>query len=104
MIARRPKDSKHKRFITYEVEVLERLAMRDTLSPNKLIQSIDGPLFREQRLELLRIVNDPTTRDPDGRTVTYLQGLINLLDAVAYTAHDCYGIDCLITEDECAND
>ena len=64
---------------------------------------VDGPLFRAQRELLLKIADHaqknqpyvPTPGDSD-----LLEGLVNLTDDIADQAHDQYGIECLICEDD----
>jgi hypothetical protein len=64
---------------------------------------INGPLFRNQRLLLMRIADlarqkqpyEPAPGDED-----LLEGLVNLTDDIADRAHDEHGIDCLLEEDE----
>lgn len=72
----------------------------------KLFSNIDGPLFKQQRLDLLNAINiiandiASTSQKYELGIVESLEGLQNLLDAVADIAHDYYNIDCLMTEDE----
>ena len=53
---------------------------------------IDGSLLRKQRKWLLELAE----KDPNDN----LEGIINLLDEIADQAHDNYGIDCLIVEED----
>jgi hypothetical protein len=56
--------------------------------------TIDGPLFREQRQLILAIMfQEGLTSDER----ELLEGVTNLLDAIADQAHEHYGIDCLLT-------
>jgi hypothetical protein len=59
-----------------------------------LIKKIDGPLFRSQRELILELIESGEILTSD---IRILEGLQNLLDAVADIAHDEYGIDCLIS-------
>jgi len=59
----------------------------------ELIKKIDGPLFREQRLVILELIDDDSLLTSDIRA---LEGLQTLLDEIADIAHDQYGIDCLL--------
>jgi hypothetical protein len=56
--------------------------------------NIDGPLLRRQRGWLLGIA--PRSDDE----INLREGLLNLLDAIADQAHDKYGIDCLLEEND----
>jgi hypothetical protein len=64
--------------------------------------ALDGPLFRRQRQLLLKILDFADRRKPlligPVEERRHLEGLIELLDALADQAHDRYGIDCLIEE------
>jgi hypothetical protein len=70
---------------------------------NEIIGKIDGPLFRNQRLLLMKIADlahrkqpyEPAPGDED-----LLEGLVNLTDDIADQAHDGYGIACLFEENE----
>ena len=53
---------------------------------------INGPLLRKQRKWLLKLAD----KDPNDN----LEGIIALLDEIADQAHDNYGIDCLILEED----
>lgn len=62
---------------------------------------IDGPQFRAQRqllLNLTRCVEKKTPLVCDSNQENLLNGLINLTDEIADQAHDNYGVDCLIDE------
>lgn len=64
---------------------------------------IDGPQFRAQRQLLLNLTQwvgqeTPLVSDPDHENL--LNGLINLTDEIADQAHDHYGVDCLIDEND----
>ncbi len=64
---------------------------------------LDGPAFRTQRELLLRIADLAQCKqpyEPAPGDEALLEGLLNLTDAVADQAHDKYGIDCLLREDE----
>jgi hypothetical protein len=64
---------------------------------------LDGGLFRAQRELLLKIADlarrkqpyEPAPGDDD-----LLEGLAGLTDAIADQAHDRYGIECLLDDDE----
>jgi hypothetical protein len=64
---------------------------------------LDGPAFRAQR-ELLVKLADLAGRkqpyEPAASDVELLEGLVALTDAIADQAHDCYGIDCLLEDDD----
>ena len=70
---------------------------------NNYALRIDGPLLRNQRRLLLKVM-DATFRgtpyiprvDDDNEL---LEGLMALLDEIADQAHDHYGIDCLLVEE-----
>ena len=70
---------------------------------NDIFSKINGPLFRNQRLLLMKIADlaqkkqpyEPAPGDED-----LLEGLVNLTDDIADQAHDQHGIDCLLEEDE----
>jgi hypothetical protein len=64
---------------------------------------LDGPAFRTQRELLLRIADLarrglPYTPASDDENL--LEGLAALTDVIADQAHDKYGIDCLLCDDE----
>ena len=65
--------------------------------------NLDGPAFRAQRELLLRIADVARRGQPyepargDGEL---LEGLVVLTDAIADHAHDRYGIDCLLHDDD----
>jgi len=64
---------------------------------------LDGKLFRAQRGLLLRIADlarrgQPYQPAPGDDNL--LEGLLGLTDAIADQAHDRYGIECLLHEDE----
>jgi hypothetical protein len=64
---------------------------------------LDGKLFRAQRELLLRIADLARRKRPyepapgDDRL---LEGLLGLTDSIADEAHDRYGIECLLHDDE----
>ena len=68
---------------------------------NDIIAKINGPLFRDQRLLLMKIADlarqkqpyEPAPGDED-----LLEGLVNLTDDIANQSHDEHGIDCLLEE------
>jgi hypothetical protein len=70
--------------------------------PQSYILDIDGPLFCQQRELLGRIANligrqhryNPLPGDAD-----LLSGLVELTDAIADQAHDRFGIDCVLTDE-----
>ena len=66
--------------------------------------NLDGPLFKQQRLLILRLLEwfraDEDTSLDASRDADLLEGLTELLDAIADQAHDNYQVDCLITEDD----
>ena len=64
---------------------------------------IDGPQFRAQRQLLLNLTQwakrqTPLVSDPDHENL--LNGLITLTDEIADQAHDNYGVDCLLAEQD----
>jgi fructose 1,6-bisphosphatase len=64
---------------------------------------LDGPAFRAQRELLLRIADLARRKhpyEPAPGDEALLEGLLNLTDAIADQAHDQYGIDCLLSDDE----
>jgi hypothetical protein len=72
------------------------------MTPDELIERIDGPLFRRQR-QLLDDVLSAAAAPPEIRLtpeqVSLLEGLQSLLDNLADIAHDRYGADCLLIPD-----
>ena len=65
--------------------------------------NLDGPAFRAQRELLLRIADLAQCKqpyEPAPGDEALLEGLLNLTDAVADQAHDKYGIECLLCDDE----
>lgn len=64
---------------------------------------IDGPLLRNQRRLLLKIIDATFRGTPYIPQVNddkdLLEGLMALLDEIADQAHDHYGIDCLLAEE-----
>lgn len=64
--------------------------------------SLDGELFRSQRGLLLKIADLARRQQPyepapgDDRL---LEGLLGLTDSIADQAHDRYGIECLLVDD-----
>jgi len=68
-----------------------------------IIHNINGPLFRNQRLLLLKIADLAQKKQPylpAAGDDDLLDGLVNLTDDIADQAHDQHGIDCLLEEDE----
>jgi hypothetical protein len=68
-----------------------------------IISNINGPLFRNQRLLLLKLADLAEKKQPYKPALgdeDLLEGLINLTDDIADQAHDEHGIDCLLEEDE----
>lgn len=61
-----------------------------------LFSRMEGPMFKRQRQLLHKLEGMPLSQDETDD----LDGLMNLLDAVADVAHDHYGVDCLFTEDQ----
>jgi hypothetical protein len=59
--------------------------------------AIDGPLFKQQRMLLERLLGNPW-RLFDSETLALLSGLQNLCDSLADQAYDHYGIDALLTD------
>jgi hypothetical protein len=64
--------------------------------------TIDGPLLRNQRCLLLKVMDAasrgrPYVPETDGDR-DLLEGLVALLDEIADQAHDRYGLDCLLEE------
>jgi hypothetical protein len=61
---------------------------------------IDGPLLREQRQLLLKVLDAACRKTPflfqDDNDRNLLEGLFEMLDEIADQAHDRYGIDCLL--------
>jgi hypothetical protein len=69
------------------------------MTPDELIEKIDGPLFRRQRRlldDLLAAAAVPTDIRLTPEQVSLLEGLQGLLDNLADIAHDRYGADCLL--------
>ena len=62
-------------------------------------KKLNGPLFKRQRLLLLELAQEAEYYD-DRTKLQLLEGLVHLCDDVAYIAHDEYGVDCLLTEDD----
>lgn len=63
--------------------------------------NVNGPLLKKQRAALLGLIDDlplDPMRSPD--ELEALEGLQNLLDALADICHDDFGIDCLLTEED----
>jgi len=62
---------------------------------------IDGPLLREQRMAILRLQRDLEQQPPQevAQLLECLEGLTNMLDAIADQAHDVHGIDCIIPDE-----
>lgn len=67
----------------------------------QIISKIDGPLFKEQRRAILQLLEWKVSNKPmlTDEQVIALEGLINLLDEIADCAHDVYGKDCLLVEE-----
>ena len=69
---------------------------------------IDGPLFRSQRLLLLRLVDTTFCgkpyAPPSGEDRNLFDGIIELLDEIADQAHDRHGIDCLLDGEAVCDD
>jgi len=64
---------------------------------------IDGPQLRRQRellFLLMEAADESRTFDLGPEQFAVLDGLVNLTDDIADQAHDKYGIDCLLTNDE----
>ena len=63
---------------------------------------IDGPLLRSQRELLYKLLDVAhrgvpyVLRSPTEREL--LEGIVEMLDAIADQAHDRHGIDCLIAD------
>jgi len=58
--------------------------------------AVDGPLFRRQRLLLLRLAESARHKrsmPADALDAELLEGLVNLTDSIADQAIDRYGID-----------
>lgn len=74
-----------------------------------LFLNIDGNMFREQRLELLNAIERLShqvvdkSREKEIKMLEALEGIQNLLDAVADIAYDVFGIDCLFIGDDNGN-
>lgn len=78
-------------------------------SADAILQSVDGPTFREQRrclITLANMGNHPDAPNPgnlnlsDPGVLHDLNGLISFLDDLADYAHDKLGKDCLLEEKE----
>jgi len=70
---------------------------------NDIFSKINGPLFRNQRLLLMKIADLAQKKQPylpAAGDDDLLDGLVNLTDDIADQAHDQHGIDCLLEEDE----
>lgn len=69
--------------------------MSDPMSERTYTLNLDGPSLRKQRELLDRLANEfsGSLWRKDRETI---DGLINLLDALADQAHDRYGEDCLL--------
>ena len=70
---------------------------------NDIFSKINGPLFRNQRLLLMKIADLAQKKQPylpAAGDDDLLDGLVNLTDDIADRAHDQHGIDCLLEEDE----
>jgi len=70
---------------------------------NDIFSKINGPLFRNQRLLLLKIADLAQKKQPYMPAAgddDLLEGLVNLTDDIADEAHDQHGIACLLEEDE----
>jgi hypothetical protein len=68
---------------------------------------LDGPAFRTQRELLLRIADLARRKhpyEPAPGDEGLLEALAELTDAIADQAHDKYGIDCLLCDDESDHD
>ncbi len=64
---------------------------------------IDGPQLRRQRellFLLMEAAGESRTFELGPKQFEMLDGLVNLTDDIADQAHDRYGIDCLLTDDE----
>lgn len=63
--------------------------------------SLDAPLFKEQRKFLNMIITSALdTGAIEEEVVDKLIGIQNLLDSIADVAHDKYGLDTLLEEEE----
>jgi len=69
--------------------------MKDYQAIEDLFKRIDGPLFKEQRLAILNLIEDSQLCD---YTKEMLEGVQSLLDEIADIAYDSFGIDCLYLE------
>lgn len=58
-----------------------------------IISKIDGPMFRDQRRAVMQLLCDNKEITP--MQAEALEGLSNLLDAIADCAYDVYGLDTL---------
>ena len=64
---------------------------------------LDGQIFRAQRELVLKLADLARRKQPYEPALGdegLLGGLLNLTDAIADQAHDQYGIDCLLSDDE----
>ncbi len=59
--------------------------------------SLDVPLFKEQRKFLNTLINTSIVTEKE---FDILLGIQNLLDSIADVAHDKYGLDTLLEEEE----
>jgi hypothetical protein len=72
------------------------------MTANQIFRMIDGPALREQRRVILRFLGE--AEDPLASRVytaeedDVLEGLLNLLDAIADCCHDIYSKDCLFDD------
>lgn len=63
--------------------------------------SIDGPELKKQRTVLSALIAELPLREPRSPDeLEALEGLQNLLDALADICHDDFGIDCLLTSED----
>ncbi|MBI5486486.1 MAG: hypothetical protein HY905_04060 [Deltaproteobacteria bacterium] len=92
----------------YEVLAAAKQAMVEGLPPGRrwksadeILKAMDPALFREQREALIRLAGEAgegIAAPLRAAQVEKLDGLINLLDALADYAHDALGMDCLLEE------
>lgn len=68
-------------------------------TPEEIIKGIDGDLFKRQRLMILDMAKQ-ADKEGDLERSHLLDGLVDLLDNIADTAHDTYGVDCLLGDPE----
>jgi hypothetical protein len=66
------------------------------MSKQSYLLDIDGPEFRRQRQWLGKQFDDAYSFKRDDLEI--IEGLTNLLDAIADEANDRYNIDCLLTD------